>query len=95
MKTTSNIKKMALIVVACALVYVCAYFALLTPTQAGPPGHLRRFSLYWNPISGHQVGPDSVLGLVFEPARRIDFVIRPHYWSDIPSEREYHFQVKS
>ena len=88
-------KKKALIVAACVVVYFGAYFVLLTPTQAGPPGHLRRFSLYMNPIAGRQVGPDSVIGYIFEPARRLDFVIRPKYWSDVPSEREDHFQFKS
>ena len=88
-------KTKLLIATAGVLVYFGAYYVLLTPTQAGPPGHLRRFSLYMNPIAGDQIGPDSVLGYLFEPARRIDFAVRPKYWSDVPSDRADHFQVKN
>jgi len=81
MKMKPSTKKKALVTVVCVAVYFGAYFALIHPILAGPPGGLRRITSYINPVTRSQAPQNTKLRYFFWPAHRVDVLIRPGFWS--------------
>ncbi|MDR3459448.1 MAG: hypothetical protein P4N60_18630 [Verrucomicrobiae bacterium] len=81
MKMKTSAKKKALIAAACVAVYFVAYFMLVHPVLAGPPGGHVRFETYINPVTHCQAPPNTELRYFFWAAHRVDVLVRSGFWS--------------
>ena len=80
MKNKTIIKR-ALIVAACVAVYFGAYFSLVHPVLAGPPGAHVRFETYINPLTRSEAPQNTKLRYFFWAAHRVDILVRLGFWS--------------
>jgi len=77
-----NVKEASLITAAgvCVTGYFGAYYLLLDPILAGPPGHYVRFEMDINPVTRCQAPQNTSLRYFFWPAHRLDVLVRHGFW---------------
>ena len=60
--------------------YFASYLILLHPWSVAGGGTAQRVASYVNPFTGRMVPYHLRVGYFYEPARRLDALLRPKYW---------------